>query len=85
MWGQMCPQCFRSLIKLEEIEVKERVAQLLSIYEHQKRRRDIMKLLSFIIPGSSQVYAGKVPVTAFLHLAFPVFPALSAYNVFYDS
>lgn len=60
MWGQMCPQCFRSLIKLDEIEVKERVAQLLSIYEHQKRRRDIMKLLSFIIPGSSQVYAGKI-------------------------
>jgi tetratricopeptide (TPR) repeat protein len=60
MWGQMCPQCFGSLIKLEEIEVKERVAQLLSIYEHQKRRRDIMKLLSFIIPGSSQVYAGKI-------------------------
>lgn len=60
MWGQMCPQCFRSLIKLEEIEVKERVTQLLSIYEHQKRRRDIMKLLSFIIPGSSQVYAGKI-------------------------
>ncbi len=60
MWGQMCPQCFRSLIKLEEIEAKERVAQLLSIYEHQKRRRDIMKLLSFVIPGSSQVYAGKI-------------------------
>ncbi|MBI5634000.1 MAG: tetratricopeptide repeat protein [Nitrospirae bacterium] len=60
MWGQMCPQCFRSLIKLEEIEVKERVAQLLSIYEHQTRRRNIMRLLSFIIPGSSQVYAGKI-------------------------
>ena len=60
MWGQMCPQCFRSLIKLEEIVVKERVAQLLSIYEHQKQRRDIMRLLSFIIPGSSQVYAGKI-------------------------
>jgi len=60
MWGQMCPQCFRSLIKLDESEVKERVAQLLSIYEHQKRRREIMKLLSFIIPGSSQVYAGKI-------------------------
>lgn len=60
MWGQMCPQCFRSLIKLDEIEVKERVAQLLSIYEHQKQRREIMKLLSFVIPGTSQVYAGKI-------------------------
>lgn len=60
MWGQMCPQCFRSLIKLEEIEAKERVTQLLSIYDHQKRRRNIMKLFSFVIPGLSQIYAGKI-------------------------
>lgn len=60
MWGQMCPQCYRSLIKLEEIEVKERVTQLLYIHEHQKRHRHIMKLLSFIIPGASQVYAGRI-------------------------
>lgn len=60
MWGQMCPQCFRSLIKLEEIEVKDRVAQLMSIYEHQKQRRSVMKILSFIIPGSSYIYGGKI-------------------------
>ena len=82
MWGQMCPQCFRSLIKLEEIEVKERVAQLLSIYEHQKRRRDIMKLLSFIIPGSSQVYAGKILYGFFLmwpFLFFLLFPLTTSF------
>jgi len=82
MWGQMCPQCFRSLIKLEEIEVKERVAQLLSIYEHQKRRRDIMKLLSFIIPGSSQVYAGKILYGFFFmwpFLFFLLFPLTTSF------
>jgi tetratricopeptide (TPR) repeat protein len=82
MWGQMCPQCFRSLIKLEEIEVKERVAQLLSIYEHQKQRRDIMKLLSFIIPGSSQVYAGKILYGFFFmwpFLFFLLFPLTTFY------
>ncbi len=73
MWGQMCPQCFRSLIKLEELEMKERVAQLLSIYEHQKRRKAIMKLLSFIIPGSSQVYAGKILYGFFLMWPFLFF------------
>ncbi len=82
MWGQMCPQCFRSLIKLEEIEVKERVAQLLSIYEHQKQRRDIMKLLSFIIPGSSQVYAGKILFGFFFmwpFLFFLLFPLATSF------
>jgi tetratricopeptide (TPR) repeat protein len=82
MWGQMCPQCFRSLIKLEEIEVKERVAQLLSIYAHQKRRRDIMKLLSFIIPGSSQVYAGKILFGFFFmwpFLFFLIFPLTTSF------
>ena len=82
MWGQMCPQCFRSLIKLEEMEVKERVAQLLSIYEHQKRRRDIMKLLSFIIPGSSQVYAGKILYGFFImwpFLFFLLFPLTTSF------
>ncbi len=82
MWGQMCPQCFRSLVKLDEIEVKERVAQLLSIYEHQKQRRDIMKLLSFIIPGSSQVYAGKILYGFFFmwpFLFFLLFPLTSSF------
>ncbi|MBI5076563.1 MAG: tetratricopeptide repeat protein [Nitrospirae bacterium] len=82
MWGQMCPQCFRSLIKLEEIEVKERVAQLLSIYEHQKHRRDVMKLLSFIIPGSSQVYAGKILYGFFFiwpFLFFLLFPLATSF------
>jgi hypothetical protein len=60
MWGQMCSRCFRSLIKLDETEVKERVARLLSIYEHQKRRRVILKVLSFVIPGASQIFAGQV-------------------------
>ena len=60
MWGQMCPQCYRSLIKLDETEVKERVSRLLSIYEHQNSRRRIMKVLAFVLPGSSQIFAGKI-------------------------
>jgi hypothetical protein len=60
MWGQMCSQCFRSLVKLDETEVKERVTRLISIYEHQKRRRGIMRMLSFLIPGASQIFGGRV-------------------------
>jgi tetratricopeptide (TPR) repeat protein len=59
-WRQMCPACYRSLVKLEESEVKERGARLQSIYALQKKRRDVMKILSFILPGSPQIYAGKI-------------------------
>jgi tetratricopeptide (TPR) repeat protein len=62
MWGEMCPQCFGSLVKLEELDVKERVAWLLGIYEHQRRHRDTMKVLSFTFPGLSHVYAGRILV-----------------------
>ena len=60
MWGQMCSQCFRSLIKLDETEVKERVSRLMSIYEHQKRRRSILRMLSFLLPGAPQIFGGKI-------------------------
>ena len=60
MWGEMCPRCYRSLVKLDELDVRERVARLLEIYEKQSRHRKTIKVLSFILPGLSQVYAGSV-------------------------
>jgi tetratricopeptide (TPR) repeat protein len=60
LWGRMCLQCYRSLIKLDELDAKERIARLLTVYEYQKGRRDIIKVLSFIMPGSGQIYAGNV-------------------------
>ncbi len=60
MWGQMCPQCYGSLIKLDESDAKERVARLLSVYAKQRARRAKLKVLSFVLPGSSQVYAGRI-------------------------
>jgi len=59
-WGSMCQACYASVVKMDELEVKERVSRLLSIYEHQKRRRTIMKTLSFLLPGVPQIYAGKI-------------------------
>ena len=47
---------------MDELEAKERVSKLLSIYEHQKKRRNIMKIFSFLMPGVSQIYAGKILV-----------------------
>jgi tetratricopeptide (TPR) repeat protein len=59
-WGQLCPQCYGSLVKLDELDVKERVARLLSIYEKQRRRTRTLKILAFSVPGFAQLYAGRV-------------------------
>ncbi len=60
LWGRMCLQCYRSLVKLDELDAKERIARVLTVYEHQKRRRMIIKIISFIMPGSGQIYAGNI-------------------------
>jgi pentatricopeptide repeat protein len=60
LWGHMCQQCYRSLVKLDELDAKERIARLLRVYDYQKKRRDIIKTISFILPGSGQIYAGNI-------------------------
>ncbi|MBM4145005.1 MAG: hypothetical protein FJ240_01845 [Nitrospira sp.] len=60
LWGHMCLQCYRSIVKLDELDAKERVARILTVYEYQKKRRDMIKIISFIIPGLGQIYAGSV-------------------------
>jgi hypothetical protein len=60
LWGNMCLRCYRSLIKLHELDARERIARLQAVYEYQMRRRRIMNILSFILPGSAQIYAGDV-------------------------
>lgn len=62
VWGQMCPECYASMIKLDALVAKERIAKLLSIYEYQKKRRGLMKIFSFLMPGVSHIYAGKILV-----------------------
>lgn len=59
-WGEMCPDCFRSFIKMEGLDPKERIAKLLFIYHGQVRRRRTARLLSYIMPGAGQVYSGRM-------------------------
>jgi len=56
----MCLQCYRSLVKLDELDAKKRIARVLAVYDYQKRRRDIIKTISLIMPGSGQIYAGNI-------------------------
>jgi tetratricopeptide (TPR) repeat protein len=60
LWHRMCLQCYRSLVKLDELDAKERIARVLAVYDYQKRRRDIIKTISLIMPGSGQIYAGNI-------------------------
>jgi tetratricopeptide (TPR) repeat protein len=80
-WGSMCQQCYASIVKLDELEVKERVAKLLSIYEHQKKRRNILKTFSFLMPGVSQIYAGKIVWGLFFLWPFLFFLLLPFINM----
>jgi hypothetical protein len=60
LWGNMCLQCYRSLIKLDELDARERVTRLQAVYDYQMRRRSILHVLSFLLPGSAHIYSGYV-------------------------
>jgi len=49
-WGDICMDCFKNLVTLEKTP-EERIKTILRTYEYQQRRRRIITLLSFIIPG----------------------------------
>lgn len=66
-WGQMCPQCLRFFVRLEELDARERIARLVSVHQDQARRRRIIRTLSLLAPGTGQIYAGKV-LAGFLFL-----------------
>jgi pentatricopeptide repeat protein len=60
LWGQMCLNCYRSLVKLDELDAKDRIPKILAVYNYKKRRRNIIKIISCILPGSGQIFAGNI-------------------------
>ncbi len=59
-WGNMCSQCYQSLVKLDELDAKERIAKILTVYEYRKKKRNIIKILSLLLPGTGQIFARNV-------------------------
>lgn len=59
-WGGMCPQCYKFFVRVEELDSRERIARLSSLYQRQTRRRRTIRLLSYAIPGAGQIYAGRI-------------------------
>lgn len=66
-WGQLCPQCYRSLIRLNEMDAKERITRLLSISSRQTKKLKMTRVLSYLLPGAGHVYTGKI-LAGFLFL-----------------
>ena len=84
LWGHMCLQCYRSMVRIEELDAKERIARLLAVYEHRQKRRSVTKFLSFLLPGVPQIYAGKV-LQGFLFLwPFIFFLFIPVLNSFFN-
>lgn len=82
-WGRMCSQCYRSLVKLDELDARERITKLLAVYEHRRRRRNFLKVNSFFIPGSCQIYAGNI-ISGLLFLwPFLFFLIIPVMNTFF--
>lgn len=82
-WGHMCLQCYRSLVKLDELDAKERIARILTVYDYRKNRRSIIKLLSFVLPGSGQIYAGNILYGLVFLWPFLFFLFIPVTNLFY--
>ncbi|NWF52130.1 MAG: tetratricopeptide repeat protein [Nitrospirae bacterium] len=60
LWGNMCPECFKTLVRLHELDARERIARLQLVYEHQKRNRRMKNIFSFLMPGFAHIYAGEI-------------------------
>lgn len=76
-WGNICVDCFKNLITLEK-DPEERIKTILKTYEYQQRRRRVMSLLSFIIPGfallvSERFMRGLVILASILFFLYIVF------------
>ena len=82
-WGEMCSRCFGSLIKIDEVDARERVAHLLSVYQSQSRRRSTAKLLSCLLPGAGHVYSGKILTGFLFSWLFLFFLVLLGMNVLF--
>jgi tetratricopeptide (TPR) repeat protein len=79
-WGQMCKDCYQSLVRLEAIDSKERVSRLLLIHGRQVRSGALMRTLSFAPPGTAHVYGGRVLPGMLMLWAFAFLVLAAALN-----
>lgn len=59
-WRQTCRECYNSLVRIVDVDPKERVTKLLAVHERKSRMRTAVRLLSYAPPGIAHVYTGRV-------------------------
>jgi hypothetical protein len=47
-------------VKLDELDAKERLAKILTVYEYRRKKRNTIKTFSFLLPGTGQIFARDV-------------------------
>ncbi|MBI4683995.1 MAG: hypothetical protein HY755_02225 [Nitrospirae bacterium] len=79
-WGQMCAQCYKSLVKLDSLDPRERVARLLKVQEIYERKKNIARALSFLFPGVTHIYSGRILTGSFLLWMFLFLAGMMLFN-----
>lgn len=81
-WGGLCPDCYRSFIRMDGLDPRERVSKLLSIYHNKTRERGIVNALNLLLPGGAQIFSGRM-LPGFLFLwPFMLFLVMLIMNLF---
>ncbi|MBI5025733.1 MAG: tetratricopeptide repeat protein [Nitrospirae bacterium] len=68
----VCVRCYKTLVKMNEMEPKERVRKLLEIQGFKNNRSLKMKLLTIFLPGGGHIYYGK-SLSGFVILLLSIF------------
>lgn len=59
-WKDMCSRCYQSIVRMDRMYSKERIANLLLLYESRAKKRMVARILSFILPGAGEMYSGRI-------------------------
>ncbi|MFN3396669.1 MAG: tetratricopeptide repeat protein [Thermodesulfovibrionales bacterium] len=69
-WKDMCSRCYQSIVRIDQMHSKERIANLLLLYQSRAKKRMVARILSFILPGASEMYSGRILEGFLLNWAF---------------
>jgi len=85
LWGEMCSLCYNSLIKLDAVDSRIRIAKQLEVQELQKKKRRIISLLSFAFPGTAHIYWGRILLGSLFLWSFFFFLLLLLLNPLFST
>ncbi|MFN3478771.1 MAG: tetratricopeptide repeat protein, partial [Thermodesulfovibrionales bacterium] len=69
-WKDMCSRCYQSIVRMDRMYSKERIANLLLLYQSRAKKRMVARILSFILPGAGEMYSGRILEGFLLNWAF---------------